>query len=229
MKQHTPVITRLLIGMTVAGFLLQWAGDAFLGHDLALALGAKINEAIRSGQVWRLLTPMLLHGSVLHIAFNMLALHSLGPGLELHYGRGRFLALYLLSALGGNVLSFRLSDAVSVGASTAIYGLFAAELIFVLQNRRLLGPSGQAALRQMGGLLLVNILISLSPGIDLWGHLGGLLAGAAFAALAGPKLSWIALEDGYLAADRRSRWAAWAAGLGLFLVIAQAAAVGMGR
>ncbi len=229
MKRPTPVITRLLIGLTLAGFLLQWAGDAFLGRDLALALGAKINEAIRSGQVWRLLTPMLLHGSLLHIGFNMLALHSLGPGLEAHYGRGRFLALYLLSALGGNVLSFRLSEAVSVGASTAIYGLFAAELVFVLRNRRLLGPAGGAALRQMGGLLLVNLLISLSPGIDVWGHLGGLLAGAAFAAGAGPLLGWVPVEGGYMAADRRSRRAAWVAGLGLFLVIALVAADGMGR
>lgn len=227
MKRPTPVITRLLIGLTLAGFLLQWAGDAFLGRDLALALGAKINEAIRSGQVWRLLTPMLLHGSLLHIGFNMLALHSLGPGLEAHYGRGRFLALYLLSALGGNVLSFRLSEAVSVGASTAIYGLFAAELVFVLRNRRLLGQG--AALRQMGGLVLVNLLISLSPGIDVWGHLGGLLAGAAFAAGAGPLLGWVPVEGGYMAADRRSRRAAWVAGLGLFLVIALVAADGMGR
>lgn len=230
MRPTRPWVTQVLIGLTVAVFLLQAISQSLLDQDLPLALGAKIDDALRAGQLWRLLTPALLHGSLLHIGFNMLALHSLGPGLERHYGPGRFLALYLLAALGGNVLSFLLSPAVSVGASTAVYGLFAAEMAFVAQNRQLLGPAGSAALRQMWTLLGVNVLISFSPGIDLWGHLGGLLAGGAYAALAGPRLAWRAIdEERAILVDQRAPGRVRAAGLGLLVVLLSLAAYGIAR
>jgi len=128
------------------------------------------------------------------------------------------------------VLSFLLSPAVSVGASTAVYGLFAAEMAFVAQNRRLLGPAGGAALRQMWTLLGINVLISFSPGIDLWGHLGGLLAGGAFAGLAGPLLVWRRLdEETAMLVDRRAPGRVRAAGLGLLLLLLSLAAFGIAR
>ena len=222
-----PLVSNTLLGLTIAVFLLQLAGQSLLNRDLALALGAKFNEGIRDGQLWRLLTPALLHGSVLHIAFNMMALRSLGPSLERHYGHGRFLALYLLGAFGGNVLSFLFSDGVSVGASTAIFGLFAAEAVFLYVNGKLFGPAARQALRQMGGLLVINLLISLSPGIDMWGHLGGLLAGGGFALLAGPKLivagdyPHLRLEDA-----RPATWV-WTAAALVLVVFAALAAWGM--
>ncbi len=105
----TPVVTYTLLGITVAVFLVQLVTEFVLGYDLASAIGLKVNELIISGQVWRLITPMFLHGSILHIGFNMYALFALGPSLEGYYGHGRFLALYLLSGFAGNVVSFLFS------------------------------------------------------------------------------------------------------------------------
>jgi len=143
------------------------------------------------GEFWRLLTPALLHSSIVHIAFNMYALFILGRRLESIHGHWRFLLLYLLSGFGGNVLSFVLSSYPSLGSSTAIFGLLAAEGVFIFQNRRLFGQRSQAMLSNVLVILFINLLIGFSPGtnIDNFGHLGGLLAGFMFASLGGPK--WV--------------------------------------
>jgi membrane associated rhomboid family serine protease len=130
------------------------------------------------GEWWRLLTSAFLHGSFLHIAFNMFVLFALGPTLERVLGHGRYLALYLLAALGGSVASYVFSDirTVSVGASGAIFGLMGALLV---AGRRL-----KSDMRQVAILLGINVVIGfLAPGIDWRAHLGGLLVGALVAAV----------------------------------------------
>lgn len=111
--------------------------------------------------------------------FNMYALSMLGRQIEPFYGRGRFLMLYVLSAFGGNVLSFALSRFNSLGASTAIFGLLAAEGVFIWQNRGVFGKQSQGILMNLAFVLVLNLFIGISPGsnTDNWGHLGGLLAG----------------------------------------------------
>lgn len=225
--QRPPLVANAILGLTILVFLLQLAGQSLLKVDVAAGLGAKVNDLIRDGQVWRLLTPALLHGSVLHIAFNMMALRSLGPSLEQHYGHGRFLALYLLAAFGGNVLSFLLSDGVSVGASTAIFGLFGAEAVFLYVNRRLFGEGARRALTQMAWLGGINLVISLSPGIDLWGHLGGLAAGGLFALLAGPRLEVAGAYPELWLRDGRPAARVWQAGALVLVVFAVLAGWGM--
>ncbi len=186
-----PIATFALIGLTVVVFILQTLIETFTGHDLLFIYLGKINELIEAGQIWRLITPILLHGSILHIALNMYALYILGRRLERFYGHGRFLLLYLLSGFAGNVLSFVLTSSPSLGASTAIFGLFSAEGIFIYQNRRLFG-SGRTrqALINLGIILMINLAYSIAPGtnIDIMGHLGGLLGGVFFAWKGGPIL-----------------------------------------
>ncbi len=94
-------------------YLGQCLGQFILGVDVLANLGAKINQAIIAGQLWRLITPIFLHASpsniqvsLLHIGFNMYALFILGPSLERYYGRSRFLLLYFVSGVAGNVVSF---------------------------------------------------------------------------------------------------------------------------
>ena len=140
------------------------------------------------GQLWRLFTPALLHGSLLHIAFNMYALYSLGSGLERYYGHSKFLLLYIIGAFCGNSLSFVLSPNPSLGASTAVFGLVAAEGVFIYKNRKLFGAKAQMMLTNLLVIVVVNLLIGLQPGIDNWGHVGGLIGGAVFAWVAGPIL-----------------------------------------
>ncbi|MFM8895039.1 MAG: rhomboid family intramembrane serine protease [Actinomycetales bacterium] len=131
-----------------------------------------------NGAWWLLLTSAFLHGSFLHIAFNMYVLFALGPTLERLLGHGRYLALYLIAALGGGVASFWFSsvNSVSVGASGAIFGLMGA---LVVAGRRL-----RYDIRQVLILLGINLVIGvIAPGVDWRAHLGGLVTGAAVAAV----------------------------------------------
>jgi len=189
--QTKPIVTYVLLGFTILMFGIQFVSGLIPENDWLFDLGAKINERILAGQVWRLITPAFLHANLMHIAFNMYALFILGRRIESTYGHGRFLLLYFLSAFGGNVLSFVLSDADSLGASTAIFGLLAAEAVFILQNRRLFGQRVRGMLFNIAFILVINLMLGFSANtnIDNFGHLGGLLGGFLFSSLAGPK--WI--------------------------------------
>lgn len=215
------------MGVTILIFLLQAASQfLFNGLDIPAGLGLKVNEAILQGEFWRLITPLFLHGSILHIGFNMYALNAMGPALERHYGKGRFLTLYFLSGLAGNVFSFLLSPNPSLGSSTAIFGLLGAEAIFMSSNRNLFGARARRALRDILMIALVNFVIGLSPGIDNWGHLGGLVGGAIFAWWGGPKLHATEAFGRLSVEDVREAREIWLAGVGTGLLIVLLAALG---
>lgn len=135
------------------------------------------------GEYWRLLGAAFLHIGPLHLIVNMLALAIVGPSLERVFGIWRYLAVYLLAALGGSVAVYLFDSPYGAvaGASGAIYGLFAATLV-VLRN---LGLDARYMLFAIG----LNFAVSFAPGISLLGHLGGFLAGglAALALVYAPK------------------------------------------
>ena len=182
----SPRVTYTIIGITVVIYLLQMLSQFIYGYDFVVGLGAKANDAIRAGQLWRFFTPMLLHGSILHIGFNMYALYIFGIGLERRYGHGRFLLLYVLSGFAGVVFSFLFSSSNSIGASGAIFGLIGAEGIFLVKNRKLFGAQAKRALNNVIFVVAINLFLGLQPGIDNWGHVGGLMGGLIFAWFAGP-------------------------------------------
>lgn len=188
---NKPVVTYVLLGLNVFLFLFQTLLNFIAENNWLLEYGIKIYSKILEGQLWRFITPAFLHSNLMHIAFNMYALFILGRRIESTYGHGRFLLLYLLSAFGGNVLSFVLSDANSLGSSTAIFGLIAAEAVFIIHNRRLFGERVRGMLFNIAFILLINLVLGFSANsnIDNFGHLGGLLGGFLFASLAGPK--WV--------------------------------------
>ena len=129
------------------------------------------------GAYWQLVSAGFMHVSVVHLAFNMFALGGIGSQLELALGRARFLALYFLSLLSGSavVLWAAPEYQMTVGASGAIYGLFAALLIVALQ------VGGDV--RQLLVLIGINVFLTFAiPNISWQGHLGGFLGGAAIAA-----------------------------------------------
>lgn len=184
-----PVVTYALLAITIGVYVLQFATQQNMGIDVPAAYGAKINRAIMAGEWWRLITPMFLHGSIFHLGFNMYALYILGPQLERFYGAGRFLLLYFLGGFAGNVMSFLMTPAPSLGSSTAIFGLLSAYGVFIYMNKGMFGDRSQAALRNIIMIAVINFIIGLSPGIDNWGHLGGFVAGAIFAWIGGPMLA----------------------------------------
>ncbi len=190
--QGNPYATWTLLATTVLVYLLQVLSKWRYGVDYPLIYGAKVSAYITYGhQYWRLITPIFLHASVPHILFNMYALFTLGPALEKYYGHVNFLRFYLICGFAGNVVSHVFSkNSLSVGASTAIFGLIAAQAMFFLKNRRLL-RNYRAALQNIGLVIVVNLLLGLRGGIDNWGHLGGLLCGLLLSWLVGPEFALI--------------------------------------
>lgn len=201
---YRPYVSYVLIGICVGVYLAQIASTSVWGIDVPSAWGVKNNAQIMSGQVWRLLTPIFLHGSILHILFNMYALSYLGPSLERFYGHLRFLALFLVAGFAGNVISFMFSPHLSLGSSTAIFGLLGAQGVLIYQNRVLFGNIARRALSQVVMIAVVNLIIGLTPGIDNWGHTGGLIGGTLFAWFGGPLLQKQGVFPPYTLADTRT-------------------------
>ena len=198
-----PTVTYALLGVTVLVYLVQMATQYSLKVDIPSAYFAKVNSLIIQGQLWRLITPILVHGSITHIGFNMYALYIFGRNLEYQYGHGRFLVLYLLGGFAGNVVSFVMSTNPSIGASTAIFGLLSAQGVFIYRNRRFFGNQARGILMNILFILGINLVLGLSPMIDNWGHLGGLIGGLVFAWTAGPLWDMEAGLTGYHLKDQQ--------------------------
>ena len=181
-----PIVVYVILAITILAYIFQAGSQYLTGVDLGFVLGGKINSMIIAGQYWRLFTPMLLHGSIIHLLFNMYALIILGRGLEFNFGKLRFILLYIGAGFAGNVLSFIFSPNPSLGSSTAIFGLLAAEAVFVFQNKKFYGAQAKGILINAVTIAGVNLVLGLSPGIDNWGHLGGLLGGVLFTWFGGP-------------------------------------------
>jgi membrane associated rhomboid family serine protease len=176
-----PVVTMTIIVICAVVWLLEQSVFPNLGFELAFAPSAAYSEP------WRFLTAAFLHGPIYHILFNMFALWQVGSYLEPLLGRLRFAILYLVSAFGGSVGYLWLTSpqvdldrgtyswAATVGASGAVFGLFGAMLVI---NRHLGRSSAGIA-----AVILINGAIGFLPGIAWQAHLGGLVTGAALAAL----------------------------------------------
>jgi membrane associated rhomboid family serine protease len=177
-----PIFTYVIIGITSLVFLGQVIfGDAFTYY------GLKINELIRQGEVWRFVTPIFFHANILHIFFNMYALYNVGPQIERPLGYSRFLMIYFFSGVAGVFASFLFTATPSLGASGAIFGLIGAFAVFLYRHTHLFGKAGRNMLYNVVFIIAANLVISVAtPGIDLWGHVGGLVTGFALAWLLAP-------------------------------------------
>jgi len=151
-----------------------------------IAFGAKTNRLLLDGEIFRLITPIFIHGGLLHLASNSYAIWTIGPLVERLYGKPRFFLLYLLSGIGGVVGSClgslsRSPDIPSVGASGAIFGLFGALFIIGYRHRDDLPSNfGRSIRSAILPVIVINLVIGFSvPWIDNGAHIGGLLTGAA--------------------------------------------------
>lgn len=132
---------------------------------------------------WTLLSANYLHGGVLHIFFNMMALHQIAPLILQEYGGYRMFSIYTLSGVGGYVASYLVGVPFTIGASAAVCGMIGAALYFGKSRG---GAFGQMVYRQVGGWALgIFIFGFLFPGINNWAHGGGLLCGVLAGSLLG--------------------------------------------
>ncbi|MDY0012336.1 MAG: rhomboid family intramembrane serine protease [Rhodocyclaceae bacterium] len=148
--------------------------------ETLVRLGANYGPMTLNGQAWRLATALFLHGGILHLSLNMLALWQVGPLVELAFGRWRFLLIFFGAGWAASVASVWWQPAInSVGASGAIFGLIAALLVELPMQRqylpRVVFHRLRASLLSFPAFSLVAGFVL--PGIDNAAHLGGLLAG----------------------------------------------------
>lgn len=172
-----PPVTTALLVLTCSVYVLTWLLPG-LERDLINEL-AMWNLGVSAGQWWRMVTAVVLHGSVFHILFNMWALYVFGPQLERESGSLPFLAMYLSSAAVGSLFVYWFSHllTVSIGASGAIFGVFGVWLAGAYRMRHT--PYGRRLLSQLGLLLAINFALPLLvPNIAWQAHLGGMAGGA---------------------------------------------------
>jgi membrane associated rhomboid family serine protease len=184
------LLTKILIGANVAVFLAQLAtgGSVNGASGTVFVKGALISSGstfhgllffdpsgslgVAHGEWWRLLTAAFLHASLLHIGMNMLVLWWVGPAMEATLGRGRFLLLYLVSALAGSAGALVLNPTQpTLGASGAIFGIFGAGLVLERQGINVFGGSALT-------LVILNLALSFAfSNVSIGGHVGGLVGG----------------------------------------------------
>jgi rhomboid protease GluP len=175
-----PIATWGLLGIIAVVFVLEELAGGSSNTGVLIRMGAKVTPLIAAGQYWRLFTAMFLHIGPMHVLFNGYALVVLGAELERLLGWARFLAIYILSGLGGNLASYAFGSSLSVaaGASGAIFGLIGALGAFFFRYRERLGAWGRARLGNILFLIVLNLAFGfIYPRIDNWAHLGGLLCG----------------------------------------------------
>ena len=169
-----PVVTYALILINVFMFLFPLINGT---TEEFYNLFASYGPFVKMGDHYRLISAAFMHANIAHLIFNMYALWIIGMQLESFIGKWRYLVVYLFSAISGSLLSVIVTpNAVSVGASGAIFGLLGALLYFGYHYRVYLGTVIKS---QIIPLIVINLLLGfMVPGIDNAAHIGGLIGGA---------------------------------------------------
>ncbi len=209
-SRATPVTYGLLAINIIYYFVVAWFGLEFA---TLVAFGAKTNALLREGDWFRLVTPIFMHGGLLHLFFNSYVLWSNGPLVEKLYGSARFLLIYLLSGIGGVIGSYvwqevaNHQDAPSVGASGALFGLFGLLAIFGYRYKEVPASFQRALRSSVLPAIVINLIIGFSvPFIDNGGHIGGLIVGALLALV----IPYLQLETNGKSATGRKSATGWA-------------------
>jgi len=174
-----PRVTYTLIALNVIAFLTEQGQFTLFGstiHGAVIEEGLLYRGGIAEDQYWRLVSSAFLHENLLHIGFNMYLLYLLGMMLEPAIGSVRFFAIYATSLLAGSFGALFATAAPSLGASGAIFGLMGAAVVELRSRRISVMESG------IGGLIVLNLILSFSiANISVGAHIGGLIGGAVAA------------------------------------------------
>ncbi len=188
-----PIVTWGLLAANIAIWLIMEAAGGSENPDVLLDFGAMFGPLIAGGEYWRLFTAMFLHVGMMHLLFNSFGLLIFGRMVERIYGHGRFISIYILAGLSGSVASY-LFNAISIGAgaSGAIFGVLGALGAFFLARRDMLGDMGRQNLIGIAVIAAINLFIgAVTPGIDNWAHMGGLVMGFALGFAFAPRYQYM--------------------------------------
>jgi rhomboid protease GluP len=167
--------TNVLVAINLVVFVWEALSGGWSNEYALLREGAMYGPLVAQGQWWRLVTMAFLHGGLLHITFNMIALYQVGTFLEMLIGSARMLLIYAIAMFGASLAVYAFNfDQITVGASGAIFGIFGALVAIGLR----LGPRGRSLVAQTLPIIGINLAIGFSiPNISNAGHIGGLLSG----------------------------------------------------
>ena len=176
-----PIVTYVLMALCIIMFIVSGGGYS---TEKLILFGANSGILVKCGEIYRLVTCMFLHAGIMHIVLNMYSLYIIGPRVEDFFGKWKYLLIYFLSGISASLLSIGLNgDIIAVGASGAIFGLFGALIYFGYSYR---GYIGAMVKSQIVPVVLYNLVIGFFiPGIDIWGHVGGLIGGLMVANMLG--------------------------------------------
>ena len=168
-KPKKIIVTYVLMAICTLVYILQ-----ILFPSLT-TLGAVNGTLVRSGQVYRLVTGMFMHGSIWHLLCNMYSLYVIGCATENYFGKKKFLLIYLVSGIIGSIFSCLFNTGWSLGASGAIFGLMGALCYFGYYYRLYMG---KALYSEIIPVIVLNLALSLMvSNIDFYAHIGGLIGG----------------------------------------------------
>lgn len=199
---NKPVFTYILLAVIVIVWIAMTLAGGSTNTRVLVRFGANYGPLILEGEIWRLFTSMFLHIGLIHLAFNAYALFIFGLEMERLYGPDRFIVIYILSGLFGNLVSFasRGPNLLSAGASGAIFGIIGMNLVFFLLHREAFGQFGRQRVMNTLVIIGINLFFGFTvPGIDNLAHLGGLVAGFALGYGLAPRYR---IVDEYTSAPR---------------------------
>lgn len=194
LQEEEPFAALIFPGFESSAFIWQitcwqvaeFAFSMWLGHNRAnptpcvlYQLGASWGPALARGQIWRLITPVMLHANLTHLLFNVFFQLRMGFGMERQFGREKMMMIYFACGLFGNLMSVAVDPyKLAVGASTAGFGLIGVWLAEILLSWEILGPARERTVIWIVFMLIsVTTMSSMTPNMDLFGHLGGALGG----------------------------------------------------
>jgi len=184
-----PPLILLLIALNVAMFAWETATGALQSRESIIAAGALVRDRVLAGEWWRLLSATFLHAGVDHLIGNCLVLYVVGMACEHAFGLARTAVVYSTSGLTASLLSATLSPGPSVGASGAIFGVVGAVIVVLYLHQQHFYLRDKRIGFVLAAWSVYTIATGLmSPYIDNYGHVGGLVGGAGIALLLKPRL-----------------------------------------
>ena len=185
-RKKKPIVTYIILGINILCYIISMFSSKFFDSML-------LNPSlIRDGEYYRLITSMFVHGGIIHLLCNMYCLYAIGPQVESFYGRAKYIIMYVISGLVAALMSLVITNAPSLGASGAIFGLLGSILYFGYHYRIYLG---QTLRSQIIPLIIFNLFIGfVLSGVDNAAHIGGLIGGVLISMAVGVKYKSTTIE-----------------------------------
>jgi len=194
-KRYTLTYTLIIIN-SIVYLISAFLSQSFTDMDMQtlVDMGALYGPyTVQQGEWWRLFTAMFLHGGMTHLLMNMFSLYIVGRAAEMYFDTKAYLSIYFFSGILGGLTSLYMHpEAVGVGASGAIFGIFGALAGFFLAHREKIASHSKAFMKDFAIIIGINLVIGFSiPSVDVSAHIGGLVVGLVGGFILSKDPKWI--------------------------------------